>query len=164
MKNFAYLSPTLAVAGALTKADFAEIAKLGFKSIINNRPDGEETGQLTTREEAVLSWRAGVAYRHVPAAKHEVLDQHVLEPLADALRSMPGPVLLHCRSGLRSSIMWAALSVASGASIDDVLASAKAAGQDLEVVREEIASHATATRGHPVGRPCETPSPKQAAA
>ncbi len=144
MTKFIFLSPSLAVAGAMTEADFAEAARMGFRTIINNRPDGEEPHQLTAREEAVLSWRAGVAYRHVPAAKHEVLDDHVLEPFADVLASVGGPILLHCRSGLRSTIMWAALTVAAGAPIEEVLATAKAAGFDLDSVREEIASRSAA--------------------
>lgn len=151
MPPIAYLTPALAVAGALKREDFAEIARLGFKSIINNRPDGEEAGQLTTREEAVLAWRAGVAYRHVPAVKHEVLEAAVLEQLAKALAAMPGPILLHCRSGLRSTIMWAALAVAAGSPVEQVLAAAKAAGQNLDDLRDELAMHTpNGQHGHPL--------------
>lgn len=152
MINFAYLSPSLAVAGVMAPEDFEAAARMGFKTIINNRPDGEEPGQLTAREEAVLAWRAGVTYKFVPAAKHEVLDSHVLEPLKAALSSVQGPVLLHCRSGLRSTIMWAALTAAAGASVDEVLAIAKAAGQDLEPVREEIADHVSTANAPFVSR------------
>ena len=142
MTSIAYLSPTLAVAGALAPADFAEIARRGFKTVINNRPDGEEAGQLTAREEAVLAWRAGLVYRHVPAIKHEVLDDRMIAAQAHALASAPGPVLLHCRSGLRSTIMWAAIAVRGGEAVDDVLTAAKNAGIDLDGVRDEIAEQA----------------------
>lgn len=146
MSKFAYLSPALAVAGALSREDFAEIARLGFKTIINNRPDGEEPGQLTAREEAVLAWRSGLAYRHVPAVKHEVLEEAVLEPLVEALGSVPGPVLLHCRSGLRSTIMWAAISIDAGAPVEEILAAAKAAGHDLSGIAEDITDRAAAMK------------------
>jgi len=139
MSRFTFLSPTLAVAGAMSPDDFAEAAGLGFKTIINNRPDGEEAGQLTARDEVSLSHQAGVDYIHVPAAKHEVLDVHVLEPFCDALATAQLPILLHCRSGLRSTIMWVAVSVENGMALDVALATAKAAGHDLEAVREEIA-------------------------
>lgn len=164
MKNLGYLSPALAVAGAMTASDFDAAARLGFKTIINNRPDGEEPGQLSAREEAVLAWRAGIAYRFVPAAKHEVLDDHVLEPMRVALTSVHGPVLLHCRSGLRSAIMWAALAAAAGAPVDEVIAHAKAAGQDLEPVRDEIAAHADAAKTEYVGFEAASQRPTQAAA
>lgn len=153
------LTPALAVAGALTAADFEEIARQGFKTVINNRPDGEEPGQLTAREEAALARRAGLVYQHVPAAKHEVLDDHVLEPMADALAQASGPVLLHCRSGLRSTMMWAAVSVETGASLSEVLAIAKAAGFDLDIVKDEIAQRAGNRPTNAAKRP-----PQQAAA
>ncbi len=139
MSYFSFLSPTIAVAGAMSPDDFAEAARLGFKTIINNRPDGEEAGQLTAREEAELARKAGLDYRHVPAAKHEVLDDHVLEPFGDALATAALPILLHCRSGLRSTIMWAAVAAENGVGLDAALAAAKAAGQDLDGVRGEIA-------------------------
>lgn len=139
MNRFSFLSPSLAVAGAMTANDFAEAARLGFKTIINNRPDGEEAGQLTAREEVSLARQAGIDYLHVPAAKHEVLDDHVLEPFGDALATADLPILLHCRSGLRSTIMWVAVAVEGGMALDAALAAAKAAGHDLDGVREEIA-------------------------
>lgn len=138
MSRFSFLSPSLAVAGAMTADDFAEAARLGFKTIINNRPDGEEAGQLTARGEAKLARQAGIDYLHVPAAKHEVLDDHVLEPFSDALETAALPILLHCRSGLRSTIMWVAVAVEDGMALDAALAAAKAAGHDLDGVRDEI--------------------------
>lgn len=152
MARIARLSPALAATGALQPADFTQIAQLGFRTVVNNRPDGEEPGQLTAREEAVLAWRAGLVYRHVPAAKHEVLDDHVLSLLADTLAAAPGPVLLHCRSGLRSTIMWAALTVESGASLDETIARAGQAGIDISAVREEIADRASIA-GLPLSAP-----------
>lgn len=150
MPRIVYLTPFLAVAGQLAPVDFAEIARLGFRTVVNNRPDGEEPGQLGTRQEAVHAWRAGLAYRHVPAAKIDVLEDHVLDPLVRVLAGAVGPVLLHCRSGLRSTIMWAALAVRQGALLADVLDAARAAGHDLDAVAEEIAVQA---RGRPAGAP-----------
>ena len=145
MAKFSVLTPSLAVAGALSREDFREAARLGFKAIINNRPDHEEAGQLTAREEAVLARQAGLAYRHVPVAKHEVLEPHALEMQSRALRSLPGPVLVHCRSGLRPTIMWAAASVSSGTPVADALAEAARSGHDLSSLSEEIGAFAVAT-------------------
>lgn len=139
MQRIAQLTPSLAVAGALAPEDFAEIARLGFKSVINNRVDGEEPGQLTARQETVLAAGAGLHYLYLPAAKHEVLEDHVVAPLADALATMPGPILLHCRSGLRSTIMWVATLIDAGASLEEALAAARASGQDLSALRDELA-------------------------
>jgi uncharacterized protein (TIGR01244 family) len=97
---------------------------------------------MTARHEAVLAWRAGLAYRHVPATKHQVLDNDVLEAMADALSELPGPVLLHCKSGQRSAIMWAAASVFGGFALECALAAAREAGFDLDPLSEDIAAHA----------------------
>lgn len=142
MDRIVFITPAVAIAGAVTGSDFAGIAGHGFKSVVNNRQDGEDAGQLTTREEAVHAWRAGVAYQHVPAFKHELFEDHVVEQMMDALANLPGPVLVHCKSGLRSAILWASASVRSGEPLDCVLATAKAAGFDLEALREEIAGQA----------------------
>lgn len=142
MAKIGYLTPALAVTGELTPDDFSALAGQGFKSIVSNRPDGEEAGQLTAHQEAALAWRAGLAFRHVPAAKHEVLEDHVVDALEAALRSIPGPVLLHCKSGLRSAIVWAAVAVRAGSPVDEVIAAARTAGFSLDAVRAEIAAHA----------------------
>jgi uncharacterized protein (TIGR01244 family) len=49
----------LGIAGWITRADIAALAQQGYRTIINNRPDGEEPGQLTRgRAQALRSARA----------------------------------------------------------------------------------------------------------
>ena len=40
MAKIIQLEPDVAVAPQLVEADFAEIAARGFRSVVNNRPDG----------------------------------------------------------------------------------------------------------------------------
>ncbi len=150
MTKIGYLTPALAVTGELTLEDFPVLAAQGFKSIVSNRPDGEEAGQLTAQQEAAMAWRSGVAFRHVPAAKYEVLEYHVIDALEAALKSVPGPVLLHCKSGLRSAIAWAAVAVRAGSPLGEVVAAASAAGFNLDTMRAEIAAHARPSDERPV--------------
>ena len=138
MPKIIRITPEFAVTAALAPEDFAEIARLGFRAILNNRPDGEAVGQLTTRREANLARDAGLAYRHVPAAKLELFDDRVLLGSAKALAGLDGPVLAHCASGLRSAIVWAATKVRGGSSIDGVLATLHKAGFDMEAVRDDL--------------------------
>jgi uncharacterized protein (TIGR01244 family) len=152
MLRITRLSPQLAVAGLLAPDDFAVVASLGFRTVINNRPDGEEMGQLTACQEALLARRLGLGYRHVPAAKHEVLDDAVLAPLAQALGQCAGPVLLHCRSGLRSAIMWAALEVDIGSMPDSLIARAQEGGIDLAAMRDELVERAAMRAARPAMR------------
>ena len=137
MQPITFLAPDVAVTGALTAADFAGIAAQGFRTVISSRPDGEEPGQMSRAEEAVHAWRAGLAFRHAPAAKHEVLDERAINRMEDALSGAQGPVLLHCKSGQRSAILWAAAR-ARHEPIDRVMAALRSAGFDLEALRDEI--------------------------
>lgn len=141
MQPIAFLAPGVAVTGALSAADLAGIAAQGFRTVISNRPDGEEPGQMSRAEEAVHAWRAGLAFRHAPAAKHEVLDERAINRMEDALWDAQGPVLLHCKSGQRSAILWAAAR-ARHEPVDQVMAALREAGFDLDALRDEIESPA----------------------
>ena len=44
------LSPGVSVAGRLDRADIDALAAAGVRTIINNRPDGEDPGQLPAAE------------------------------------------------------------------------------------------------------------------
>lgn len=139
------ITPQFAVTSALSPEDFALAARLGFKAIVSNRPDGEEPGQLTAREEAVLAWRAGLQFRHVPAGKHETFTDDVVEGMADALAGLAGPVLAHCKTGTRSLIVWAAASARSQP-VTCVLDTLRAAGQDLDFLQDDLEAQADRRR------------------
>lgn len=140
-----YITPGFAVTDMPVPADFARFAALGFKSVVSNRPDGEEDGQLTGREEAVLAWRAGLRFQHIPAGKLDLFTDAVVEPMADALNRLEGPVLAHCKTGLRSAIVWAAASARSQ-SVDCVLAALRKAGFDLDFLRDDLETQADRKR------------------
>ena len=93
--------------------DFPALAALGVKLIINNRPDGEEPGQLSAGKGAELAAKAGMAYRHVPVRLPE-LGMAEIEAFSEALAGADGPVHAHCRSGVRSATLWALSEVMAG--------------------------------------------------
>lgn len=137
MDRIVHITPTFAVTSALAPEDFAAVAALGFKAVISNRPDGEEADQLAARVEAAHAWRHGLKFAHVPADKLELFTDPVVEGMADAIRAVQGPILAHCKSGLRSAIVWAAASARSQP-VDCVLAALAAAGFDLEFLRDDL--------------------------
>lgn len=154
MDKIVYITPKFAVTGALAPEDFEAAAKLGFGAIINNRPDGEEEGQIASRQAAVLAWRAGLGFRHVPAPKHDLFTDAVVEATGEAIRALEGPVLAYCKSGLRSAIVWAAASARSQ-SVDTVLAALDTAGFDLDFLRDDLEQQADRSRWQ-VPRAAET--------
>ncbi len=145
MPQITQLTARFAITSAMTAEDFTEAARLGYKAIVSNRPDDEEFGQLSARQEAVLAWRAGLQFRHVPTSKHDVFTDDVVEGMAMALSGLHGPVLAHCKSGVRSVIAWAAASARSQP-VDCVLDTLKAAGQDLDFLRDDLEAQADRKR------------------
>jgi sulfide:quinone oxidoreductase len=141
MDKIIHITPDFAVTAELAPEDFAQLVGLGFKSVIANRPDGEEDGQLTGRQAAVHAWRAGLTFRHIPATKLDLFTDHVVDATANAIATLEGPVLAYCKSGLRSAIVWAAAS-ARGRSVDSVLAALAAAGFDLDFLQDDLEQQA----------------------
>jgi uncharacterized protein (TIGR01244 family) len=97
----------LSVAGQISKDDIAQLAKSGVATIINNRPDNEEPGQLTAAEAEAEAKKHGIDYRYLPVTSNSITRAQVAEFEKLLLRS-PTPILAHCRSGTRCYLMWAA--------------------------------------------------------
>ncbi|PPD31222.1 MAG: TIGR01244 family phosphatase [Hyphomicrobium sp.] len=141
MNKIISIAPGFAVTSAMEPDDFAQAAALGFRAIINNRPDGEDPYQLTAADEALLAATAGMGYAHVPASKLELFSDSVVEPMQRALAELDRPILAHCQSGVRSAIAWAAVS-ARDLPVDAVLAHLKEAGFDLEFLHDDLDAQA----------------------
>lgn len=148
MNRIAHIAPAFAVTGYLEPADFSAAAALGFKAIVSNLPDGESPRHPSGAAEARLAAGAGLCFRHIPATKHDVFDDRVVEAMGRALSELEGPVLAHCASGLRSALAWAAAAARSQPA-DCVLAALASAGFNLEAIRGEL----EAQRGRPHAQP-----------
>ena len=114
-----------------------EIAALGVATIINNRPDGEEPGQPSSDVIAAAAQAAGIDYRHIPVSGGISLPQ--VAQMADALAQAKGPVLAFCRSGTRSTYLWALARAQLGDDPETLFEQAAAAGYDLSPVRAFLA-------------------------
>lgn len=109
--------------------DDVETARaLGVRTIINNRPDGEEPDQTPGEVIKAAAEAAGLAYVAAPVSSGPT--EAAVEAAGQALKT--GPVLAFCRSGTRSILVWAISEIMSGArEREDVLALARNAGYDL---------------------------------
>ncbi len=142
MAKIVFITPNFAVAGQLDAEDFPEIAQLGFDIVVNNRPDGEEDGQLSSAAAADHAQRSGLGYRHIPSGKLDLFSDPVVDAAETAIAGANGgKVLAYCRSGTRSAIVWAAAS-ARGLPVDEVLSLLSAAGFDFEFLRDELEEQA----------------------
>ncbi|MBZ6378003.1 TIGR01244 family protein [Pacificimonas flava] len=101
----------------------------GFRTVVNNRPDGEEPGQPAGEEIERAARDAGLAYHFVPVGR-DPLTAAQLDEMADALAGN-GPALLFCRSGTRSTTLWAFAEARRGRDISELVSLAAQAGYDL---------------------------------
>ena len=118
------------------QVDPDEVAGLGVAMLINNRPDGEEPGQPSSAEIEAAARAAGLAYRHIPVAGG--LSQALIAQMADALAAAEGDVLAFCKSGTRSTYLWALARARLGDDGDEIAAKAAAAGYDITPIRAHL--------------------------
>jgi uncharacterized protein (TIGR01244 family) len=136
----------VAVAGQLEPDDMKDIAAAGYVAVVNNRPDGEATfGQPRTADLQAAAEAAGLVFLDLPFSGPRATPEQV-RAFADLLAERPGPVVAYCKSGMRSSLLWGAAAIAGGRSLEDVLAAALRARQNLEPVSETMAALAQAVR------------------
>ena len=125
-----FLTPVLSVAAQISVADLSSIAKAGFKSIICNRPDGEGADQTGFAEIARAAHALGLQTRYLPAETGKVSDEQGVA-FGQLMEELPKPVLAYCRSGMRSTTMWA-LSSAGMLPLPGIIEAASRAGYDLK--------------------------------
>ena len=144
MEKIVYITPDFAVAGQLDANDFPEIARLGFGTVINNRPDGEEDSQLHSDAAASLAWRSGLAYHYIPSGKLDLFSDPVVDAAERVIAdSAGGKVLAYCKSGTRSAIIWGAVT-ARGLAVDEVVSLLTKAGFDFDFLSDEFEEQALA--------------------
>lgn len=133
MPHLMELAPGLTATGALGAADIEALAAAGVKTIINNRPDGEDPGQLSADEARRLAAAHGIAYHHIPFVA-ATLTRADIDAFDAALKSAPHPVVAHCRSGTRSTMIWALTRMREGADPAALVALGAKNGVDISAL------------------------------
>lgn len=122
----------LYVGGQITALDFESLKASGIKTIINNRPDNEEAGQLSSEDAAKLAAEHGISYHYLPMANGQPMPADLVEDFKTIVDSTDEAVLAHCRSGMRSSFIWALGEIPTGSvSVDEAIDKAQLAGIPL---------------------------------
>ncbi len=136
-----HLHEQLFVAGQISAADIDTLKAEGFTAIINNRPDNEEPGQPSAESIEALAKAAGLKYIHLPMANGQPLPENVVGDFRALVTDSEEKVLAHCRSGMRSSVIWALGAIAAGeVTVDDAINKGAAAGIPLQNVRALLES------------------------
>ena len=128
------LTPAFAVAPQLSADDVRDAAAQGFTTLVNNRPDAEEPDQPTDVAVREAAEAAGMTYLSVPIDPTGPTPAKV-DALAAAIEASSGPVLAFCRSGTRSTFLWALAQARAGEPADTLIEQAAAAGYDITPIR-----------------------------
>lgn len=136
------ITSEFAVAPQLLPEEIAAVAALGYRVLIDNRPDEEtELGQDSAAM-AALAAQAGLAFHYLPYYPGMMTPDLVAEFEA-LMAGLEGPVLAYCRSSTRSSHLWA-MSQAGRMPIEEIVGTAARAGYDHTGLMPLLAAHAAA--------------------
>ncbi len=134
------ISPSLSVSAQIFPAQLESIAAEGFKTLINNRPDKEVDEQPLTAELAAEAARHGMVLVDHPVIPG-LLTADDVAGFAEILKTAQGPVLAFCRTGSRSTTLWA-MHEARHRDIDEILRFAQSIGYDLSGYRDDLSEMA----------------------
>lgn len=119
----------VSVSGQINPEDVATLKSLGFVAIVNNRPDNESPDQPAGAEIEAAAKAAGIAYHAIPLGR-EGVNPDLVERTKAVIEGSDGPVFCFCRSGTRSTTLWA-LSQAGQTDANQIISQAAEAGYDM---------------------------------
>ena len=133
MADIRRLTDSFAAAPQITLDDVAAIKAAGFGFIVNNRPDGESADQTAGDDIEAAALEAGLGYCAIPIDQSGFTVEQVAA--LSALMVSPRPILAYCRSGTRSTNLWALAAASRGEDVETIIDSALAAGYDVRALR-----------------------------
>jgi len=137
MAQFKPISDTLLASGQIEPGDVERAKAEGVTLIVNNRPDGEESGQPEGLEIEEAARQAGIDYTAIPVGSAGFSLPQV-DAMAAAIGSAEGKVLAFCRTGTRSTLLWAMTQAKAGRDVETIAQQAQAAGYDISPVRSTL--------------------------
>jgi len=123
------INDSISVSPQVSVADVVAIKAAGFTAIINNRPDGEAPDQPPGEAIRAAAEATGLAYHYIPLGRDGVTPDMVAKT-REVLEGSAGPVFAYCRSGTRSTTLWA-LSQSGRKAAAEIISEAAGAGYDL---------------------------------
>ena len=137
MGEFRKLTENISVSQQLEIEDVAAAAAQGVALIVNNRPDGEDPGAPQGDDIAAAAAAAGLNYVAIPIG-HSGFSEPQVDAMIAAMEQAEGPILAYCRSGTRSTLLWALASAKQGMTAETIARTAAQAGYDISPIRPMI--------------------------
>lgn len=133
MTDFRRLSDTVFASPQIVPDDIAAAKANGVALIVNNRPDGEDPSAPQGEAIEAAARAAGLDYKAIPIDQSGYGD-HQVEAMAAALEAAQGGVLAYCRSGTRSTFLWALARAKAGEDPQELAEAAREAGYDISPI------------------------------
>ncbi|KAB2662106.1 TIGR01244 family phosphatase [Brucella tritici] len=95
------ISGKLSVSSQLSREELGSLHRSGFKTLINNRPDGEDADQPGNKAEYDTARQYDFSYAFIPVTMSAITEADV-RAFQTAVGKSEGPVLAHCKTGMRS--------------------------------------------------------------
>lgn len=137
MSDFRRLTENILVSPQLSIDDVTEAAALGVGTIVNNRPDGEEPSAPQGEQIEAAAAAAGLNYVAIPVG-HSGFSEPQVDAMITVVEQADGPILAYCRSGTRSTLLWALASAKQGEAPETIARTAAQAGYDVSPIRSVI--------------------------
>jgi sulfide:quinone oxidoreductase len=128
------LNDDFSVGKQIQAEEAEELAKLGYKTIICNRPDNEDDDQPDFSAICEAAVAAGLNAHHLPVVPGGITE-HDIHAFSLALAEFPAPVFAYCRTGTRAAALWALTEAQVGADVELILHDTAKAGCDLSGMR-----------------------------
>ncbi|MCF6193039.1 MAG: TIGR01244 family sulfur transferase [Kangiellaceae bacterium] len=103
--NLQQLHDNFSISEQITLEDIKTLAAHGVKTIICNRPDGEEPNQIACAEIKATAEANGINFVHIPVPGRDVPAESLQEFMC-VIEENDSKVHAYCRTGTRSSIFW----------------------------------------------------------
>lgn len=134
---FRSINEKISVSPQISLDDIAAAKAEGVTLIVNNRPDGEEPGAPQSADIEAAAKAAGINYIGIPIT-HSGFSAPQVDAMISALDGAEGKTLAYCRSGTRSTLLWALAQAKQGVSPDEIARLAGNAGYDITPVRAMV--------------------------
>lgn len=137
MTRFVRLNDSISVSPQIFDRDVKAAFDAGYRTIICNRPDGESEDQPSAASIKELCRNAGMGFSFIPVGGTS-FSQNYVDQMAQTIREEKGPFLAYCRSGLRSSLLWALAEVRNGGNPHTVIKTVGDVGFPVRTIRHSL--------------------------
>jgi uncharacterized protein (TIGR01244 family) len=137
--KMARIADDLYISSQLRPENVSTLKRLGIKTIVDIRPDGEAADQTPSAEIKTVSIGHGLGFHYIPVP-HENIPFSAVEALDQALTPQARPALLYCRTGRRAVRLLALVQASrvDGPGADAIMEMVRAAGFSADDLRDEI--------------------------